>query len=154
MIDIVSPFVYYGGMTSGRYLGIDYGRRRIGVALSDPTGLIAQPLTTLTVTGIDKAAAEIARLAGDNEVVGVVVGIPTSMSGKPSETSQEVEKFMAVLKKLLDIPIHGEDERLSSHTAEQILHAHGKHIKGHKETIDRISAAIILQSFLDRERRG
>ena len=154
MVDIISLFAYYGVMTSGRYLGIDYGRRRIGVALSDPTGLIAQPLTTLSVTGIDKAAAEIARLAGDNEVVGIVVGIPASMSGKPSETSLEVGKFIAVLKRLLDLPVHGEDERLSSRMAEQVLHAHGKHIKGQKETIDRISAAVILQSFLDRERRG
>jgi len=137
-------------MDNNRFLGFDFGGRRIGVALSDPSGLIAQPIDTLVVKGIDDAIRKVSRTIDEHDVVGIVLGLPLNLSGDASELSLEVEKFADRLKKKCAVPIFFEDERLSSRQAEGVLHAYGKKIKGHKEKIDRISAAIILQSFLDR----
>lgn len=137
-------------MTDQRYLGVDYGKRRIGVAISDPTGLIARPLTTLTVTGDNDAVTQLATLVSEHDPAGVVVGLPISMSGNRSASTGAVEGFVQKLKTAITVAVYLEDERLSSHQAEEILHAHGKRIKGNKEKIDRMAAAIILQSFLDR----
>jgi putative Holliday junction resolvase len=137
-------------MENKRYIGFDLGGRRIGVAVSDPGGLIAQPAETLLVRGIDDAVKKVCRVIAEYEVVGIVLGLPLNLSGDASELSREVEKFAKKLEKECSIPIFFEDERLSSRQAESVLHSYGKKIKGHKEKIDRISAAIILQSFLDR----
>ncbi len=141
-------------MTAGRYLSIDYGGRRVGVAISDPTGLIARPLATLTVTSDSDAIAQVSVLVREHEPAGVVVGLPISMSGNRSELTHKVEAFARKLKAAVTVPIYFEDERLSSYQAEQVLHAHGKRIKGNKDKIDRMAAAIILQSFLDRRGGG
>ena len=137
-------------METTRYLGFDLGRRRIGVAVSDPGALIAQPLSTLVVSGENGALKQVCRLIGEHEVCAVVVGLPLNLSGQPSESSQMVEHFVDRLREACPIEVHFEDERLSSVQAEAVLHSYGKKIKGHKEEIDRISAAIILQTFLDR----
>jgi putative Holliday junction resolvase len=138
-------------MENKRYLGIDLGGRRIGVAVSDPGGLIAQPIETLLVKGINDAVKQVCRVIAEFEPVGVVLGLPLNLSGDASELSEEVENFAEKLKQQCPLPIYFEDERLSSRQAESVLHAYGKKIKGHKAKIDRISAAIILQSFLDRK---
>lgn len=139
-------------MEEQRFLGLDFGGRRIGVAISDPGGVIAQPLNTLVVTSLPRAVEEICRLIADRRVAGVVIGLPLNLSGDASELSREVEKFAALVRDACPVPVYFEDERLSSRQAESVLHAFGKKVKGHKEKIDRISAAIILQSFLDRRR--
>lgn len=137
-------------MEEKRYLGIDFGGRRVGLALSDPGAIIAQPLDTLTVTGMADAVEKICRVIAERAVVAVVIGLPLSMSGRESETTEEVRKFAERLGAACPVPVHFEDERLSSRQAEMILHSHGKKIKGNKGKIDRISAAVILQSYLDR----
>jgi len=137
-------------MNEKRYLGLDYGGRRVGVALSDPGAIIAQPLDTLIVNGIADAVVQVCAIITEHDVVAVVVGLPLSLSGKESETTEEVRKFAERLRNSCSIPVHFEDERLSSRQAEMILHSHGKKIKGNKGKIDRISAAVILQSYLDR----
>jgi putative Holliday junction resolvase len=152
-IDINGPIPYFKKMEEGRYLGLDLGGRRIGVAVSDPGGLIAQPLQTLIVRGIEDAVRQVCRAIAEHEVVGIVLGLPLNLSGDQSEQSKEVEKFAKHLRRVCPAPVYFEDERLSSRQAESILHSYGKKIKGHKEKIDRISAAIILQSFLDRKNR-
>jgi putative Holliday junction resolvase len=121
------------------------------VAVSDPGGLIAQARETILVKGIDDAVAKVCAVIAEYQVIGVVLGLPLNLSGEASEQSREVEKFAEKLKRECPIPVYFEDERLSSRQAENILHAYGKKIKGHKDKIDRISAAIILQSFLDRQ---
>lgn len=138
-------------MEDKRYLGFDLGDRRIGVAVSDPGAMIAQPLTTLVVSGENDAIEQVCRLIAEYDLCGIVVGLPLNLSGEPSELSQKVEHFVDRLRQTCPIPVHYEDERLSSVQAEAVLHSYGKKIKGHKEKIDRISAAIILQSFLDRQ---
>lgn len=137
-------------MEEKRYLGLDFGGRRIGVALSDPGAVIAQPLDTLTVTSVADAVEKVCRLITEHGVVAVVLGLPLSLSGRESETTAEVRKFAERLGAACPVPVHFEDERLSSRQAEMILHSHGKKIKGNKGKIDRISAAVILQSYLDR----
>lgn len=137
-------------MENKRYLGIDYGRRRVGLAVSDVGGIIARPLETVKVTGPDQAAEAVGRVAAEHDVVGIVIGLPLNLSGDPSPLSEEAQRFGRLLEARSRVPIHYEDERLSSRQAEYILHAHGKKIKGNKEIIDRMAAAIILQSFLDR----
>jgi len=144
----VFPTIY--PVEQARFLGIDLGRRRVGLALSDPSGLIARPLETITVTGYGDALDKILAAARENKVDGIVLGWPISMSGRPSESTLEVEAFADKLRASCAVPVYLEDERLSSHQALTILHAHGKKIKGNKDKLDRISAAIILQSFLDR----
>ncbi|MEE9442616.1 MAG: Holliday junction resolvase RuvX [candidate division Zixibacteria bacterium] len=137
-------------MESNRFLGLDYGSRRIGVAISDPQGLIAQPLDTLIVSGMKNAVEQVKNLIDENEINDIVIGLPLNLSGQPSDLSRETELFATELKKEIKQPVYFEDERLSSKQAEQVLHSHGKKIKGNKGKIDRISAAIILQSYLDR----
>jgi putative Holliday junction resolvase len=137
-------------MDTLRLLGIDYGRKRVGVALSDPTGQIARPLETLTVTSNADAVRRIIILVAEHEVTAVVVGLPLSMSGNESESTTATRQFARMLGEATALPIYFEDERLSSHQALEVLHAHGKKIKGNKDKLDRMSAAIILQSFLDR----
>jgi putative Holliday junction resolvase len=138
-------------MEEKRYLGLDYGGRRVGVAVSDPGALIAQARETILVRGIDDAVAKVCAVMAEYQVIGVVLGLPLNLSGEASELSREVEKFAEKLRAVSSIPVYFEDERLSSRQAENILHSYGKKIKGHKDKIDRISAAIILQSFLDRQ---
>ncbi len=120
------------------------------MAVSDPMGVIARPLDTLIIDSMGQAVEKIGDLIVEYEPVGVVVGNPISMSGDESELSLLVDEFVELLKDTTDVPVTYEDERLSSVQAKQVLHSHGKKIKGNKEIIDRIAAAIVLQSFLDR----
>lgn len=137
-------------MDEVRFLGIDFGRRRMGLALSDPSGQIARPLETLLVSGTADAVKQVLRVIAEHEVTGIVLGMPLNMSGTTSELSDETMAFAEKLKAACAVPIYFEDERLSSRQAENVLHQHGQKIKGNKERIDRIAAAIFLQSFLDR----
>ncbi|MFH1700210.1 MAG: Holliday junction resolvase RuvX [Candidatus Zixiibacteriota bacterium] len=137
-------------MVSNRFLGLDYGGRRIGIAISDPQGIIARPMNTLIVSGMNNATEQIKNLIDENEIAGIVIGLPLNLSGQPSDLSREAELFASELEKQIELPIYFEDERFSSKQAEKVLHSHGKKIRGNKEIIDRISAAIILQAFLDR----
>jgi putative Holliday junction resolvase len=137
-------------MTEKRYIGLDYGGRRIGVALSDPGGIIAQPADTLVVENLADAVNQVCRYVSERNIAGIVLGLPVNMSGDQSAAAEEVRKFADRLRRRCPVPVHYEDERLSSRQAESVLHSYGRKIKGNKEKIDRISAAIILQSFLDR----
>lgn len=137
-------------MEEKRYLGLDFGGRRIGVALSDPGAVIAQPLETLVVNGIGDAVGQVCRIAEEHRVVAIVVGLPLSLSGNDSASTGEVRKFAERLRSACPAPVYFEDERFSSRQAESILHSLGKKIRGNKPKIDRISAAVILQSYLDR----
>jgi len=138
-------------MEPNRYLGIDLGGRRVGIALSDPGGLIAQPLETLIVKGVEDTVRQVRQLIDQYQPAGIVIGLPLNLSGDKSELSVEVEKFADRLREACQTPIYFEDERLSSRQAETVLHAYGKKIKGHKEKIDRMAAAIIHQNFQDRK---
>ncbi|MDD4050999.1 MAG: Holliday junction resolvase RuvX [candidate division Zixibacteria bacterium] len=139
-------------MEETRFIGIDLGRRRVGLALSDPSGTIAAPIGTLLVTGMNDALKKVLAAVAEHHPTGIVLGMPTHLSGRSSEIGEAVHKFARKLETATGLPIYFEDERYSSQEAEAVLHELGKKIKGNKERIDRIAAAIFLQSFLDRRR--
>ena len=141
-------------MDERRYLGIDYGGRRIGVAVSDLTGTIARTVDTLVVTSDDEAIGRLKSLVEEYRPAAIVIGLPLNLSGDESELSDRVRQFAERVKKRFQVEVRFEDERLSSRLAENILHSQGKKIKGNKGKVDRISAAVILQSFLDRRQAG
>lgn len=138
-----------------RVLGIDYGQRRIGLALSDATGLLARPWKTLAVQGsaaraADALAAEVSRLqAEDDGLAAVVLGFPRRLSGEPNEQTANVEKLANSLRGRLTVPIVLQDERLSSREAEQLLAQRVKDWKKRKALLDAVAAAVILQDYLD-----
>jgi putative Holliday junction resolvase len=132
-------------------IGIDYGSRRIGLAKSDPTGLIASALTTLEVSSRNEAVAKIAEVIEKYRPAAIVVGYPLSMSGEQGTKCREVDEFIELLRGVYKGPIHKVDERLSSAEAAQVIHAHGRKTGQDKKRLDRLAAVIILQRFLDQQ---
>ena len=135
-----------------RYLGLDIGDRRIGVAMSDPSGILASPLTIIERND-DRAAIEaIISIVKESEVGGVIIGLPRSLNGSLGTQAQKVTGFTDKLRAALSIPVDFRDERLSTVSAR----------RGMKETMskktrretkdDAIAAAIILQNYLEERR--
>jgi putative Holliday junction resolvase len=137
-----------------RVLAIDVGKRRVGLAISDPTGTLARPLSTIAVTDTDvadKVSREIARLAEEDDgVERIVVGLPVSLDGSPNAQTAHVVQFIATLKTLTPIPIVTEGERLTSREAESRLALREPDWRKRKAKLDAAAAAIILQDYLDR----
>jgi len=140
-----------------RVLGIDFGARRIGLAISDPTRTLARPLMTIPVAGradaVERVAAEIVRLAAEEDgLASIVVGMPSRLDGTPSDQTRSVEQFIGGLRTRTSIPIAMEDERLTSHEAESRLAVRERDWRKRKAKLDAAAAAIVLQDFLDRMR--
>ena len=135
-----------------RVLGIDYGSARIGVAVSDPLRLIARALTV--IRNSPSAAGEIGRLAEEQDADTIVVGMPLTLSGAKGQKAGEVERFIASLREATGCRIVTVDERFTSSIASETLRAMGTTKKARREkgTVDAMAAALIAQSFLDRER--
>jgi putative Holliday junction resolvase len=137
-----------------RVLAIDFGERRIGLAISDPTRTLARPLVTIRVTARDRVTRvldEIARLeAEDDSVSEVVVGRPLGLDGTPRDQTRVVDAFVAELRTRTRIPVMTEDERLSSREAESRLAVHERDWRKRKERLDAAAAAVVLQDYLDR----
>lgn len=137
-----------------RALGVDLGRRRIGLALSDPSGTLASPLKTLTVTAsiaVDSLIREIEHWAGDPDGLSViVVGVPVRLDGSPSEATVAARGVIDALRGRTSIPVVAEDERLTSHEADQRLALREKDWRKRKAQLDAAAAAILLQDYLDR----
>jgi len=137
-----------------RAMGVDLGRRRIGLAVSDPTGTLARPLGTLTIDsgdGTDAVARAVGRLASEDDGLSVVVvGVPSRLDGSSTQRTEEARAFIAALGRLTSIPIVGEDERLTSHEAEARLAELERDWTKRKRRLDAAAAAVILQSYLDR----
>ena len=142
-----------------RALGIDYGRRRIGLALSDATGMLARPWKTIPRAGTpaDVAATlarEIGTLASDDDGLGtVVIGLPRRLSGEANEQTPHVESLVARLRTVVSVPIVTQDERLSSREAESLLARTEKDWRKRKPMLDATAAAVILQDYLDGQPR-
>jgi putative Holliday junction resolvase len=142
--------------TRPRYLGLDIGNRRIGVAVSDELGLTAQPVLTLERKRVAPSIARddlrsLARLARRFGVVGIVVGNPVLLSGDASAQTAKTQAFAAELSALAGLPIHLWDERLTSREAHQILYEAGHARQDHRKVVDQVAATLILQSFLDEQ---
>lgn len=133
-------------------MGLDVGERRIGVALGDPDGVIASPLTVISGVDGDAARGNIIRLAAEYEVGCIVVGLPRSLDGSLGRQARSTEEFIRGLSHCCDIPIESWDERLSTVSAEQAMVQGGAKRKKRKEWRDAVAAALILQTYLDRKR--
>ena len=133
-----------------RIIGIDYGRRRTGLAVSDPLGIFASALDTIDST---KLIDYLKKYAIGERIVRFVVGYPVNMDGRPSEAQADVDVFLKSLSKAFpQVPVTLEDERFTSVLAHQVMIDGGMKAsqRRDKRSVDRISAAIILQSYLDR----
>jgi putative Holliday junction resolvase len=137
-----------------RALGIDLGRRRVGLAISDATRTLARPFATLSVgddDAIDRVAGEISRLAEEDDgLSAIVVGVPARLDGSPSDETPRVVAFIEALRSRTAIPIFGQDERLTSREAESRLALRERDWRKRKTMLDAAAAAIILQDYLDR----
>ena len=137
----------------GRTLGLDVGDRWIGVALSDPLGILASPLTRIERTDDEAAVKAIADLVAKHEAKGVVAGLPYTMSGSLGPQAVSVQDFLRKLAESLSVPIQTSDERLSTVTAMQGMIEAGANRESRRGKIDAAAAALILQWYLDRLRR-
>ena len=136
-----------------RYLGLDVGDKRIGVAVTDELGLTAQPVMTLErLRSRREDLRSLARLARRYGVVGIVVGNPLHASGELSPQAEKTQAFAAELGELSGLPIHLWDERLTSHEAHELLYAAGKRRQEHRAVVDQVAAVLILRSFLEARR--
>ncbi len=131
-----------------RLLGVDIGEVRIGIALSDPTGTICTPLTTLDAQGAPDDQERIAELAAEHEADAIVVGLPINMDGSHGPAARRAQAFSRMLRSVSDLPVLLHDERLTSHQAEARLRAAGVQPSRNKAQIDAAAAALILESFL------
>lgn len=136
-------------MITGRILGIDHGDARIGVALSDPTGVLASPLCVIPGTG--KAADEIAALVREHGAAAIVVGLPRNMNGSYGPAAAKVRAFMDKLRSTTGVPVLEWDERLSTVSANNALREAGLDGKKRREVVDKVAAQIILQNYLDAQ---
>jgi putative Holliday junction resolvase len=133
-----------------RYLGLDVGSKRIGVAVSDELGLTAQPvLTLLRRRNAREDVRSLARLARRFSVAAIVVGNPLHLSGQKSPRSESTRALAAELGEFTGVPIHLWDERMTTREAHQILYQAGRPRQDHRRVVDQVAATLILQSFLD-----
>lgn len=143
-----------------RVLGIDYGARRVGLAVSDATGLLARPLKTLDRSRLPGEAAlvdavllAVAEVSSEDEpIAAIVVGLPRRLDGSPNDQAPKVEAFVRRLAGRTSVPITLQDERLTSVEAESRLAVNEKDWRRRKQMLDAASAAIILQDYLDAQR--
>ena len=135
-----------------RALGLDVGERWIGVAVSDPDGTVAVPVTVVERKSEAEALGRIAALARDQEVDRIVVGMPRSLDGSLGKQAHAVQSFVESLKSHTDLPVVDWDERLSTLHAERMMVEAGVKRVKRKGRLDSVAAAIILQGYLDRQR--
>ena len=132
-------------------LGIDYGERRIGLALSDPMGIIAKPLKVIDRKKTIDYISEILNTSEEKKANIIVVGLPLTLRGKKSKQTEVVQKFIEKLTQLGTIPVVPVDERLSSIAAIKSLQEQGVKTGHAKGRVDETAAAIILQEYLDSQ---
>lgn len=139
---------------SARVLGIDVGRRRIGLAISDPSATLARPFLTLDVGGADplqRVMDAVRKLAAEDDgLAGIVVGLPRRLDGSPNDETPRVEAFIAALRAQCGVPVFEMDERLTSREAESRLAVRESDWKKRKALLDAAAAAVILQDYLDQ----
>ena len=131
-----------------KFLAIDYGKKRTGIAVSDPGGLLAFPRAVILMRGKDAFFADLLALANDEGADAFVVGLPLRENGADSESTRQTRNMAARLKRRTALPVYFMPEALSSHDAETRLREAGKNGKVIPETLDKAAAAAILESFL------
>lgn len=139
----------------GRWLGVDLGQVRVGLALSDPAARLAMPLETWQRSGQDDVAlaGQIAQIVALHQVERVVVGLPLGLKGQEGPAAQAVKAFSEQLGLALGpgVPVMMQDERGTTIQAHQLLHSAGRKAKKHRPVVDQVAAVVILQAALDHE---
>lgn len=136
--------------TSGKILSVDFGDVRTGLAVSDPSRLLASGIGYVSPGGIDKTASVVAETAKEQKVSAIIVGVPVNMDGSEGARASRCKKFAAFVKALSGIPTAVFDERMTTMTAARYLNETNTRGKKRKTVIDTLSAQIILQNCLDR----
>ena len=137
----------------GKYLAVDYGDVRTGLADCDPSGLLASGIGTIAEGGMRNTAERVAREAATRGCKRIIIGLPKNMDGTEGFRAETVRAFGDILASLTDIPIEYYDERMSTMVAHRFLSETGTFGKRRKGVVDTLSAEIILQNYLDAERR-
>ena len=132
----------------GRFLAIDHGEKRVGLAISDPNKIISKPLKTLILSDLQYFYQELLKIISDYDIEKLVIGLPVSMDGKKTQQTTKVEEFKTYLQNKIDIPIVMFDERLSSISAKKSLISQGVKTGYNKSQIDQTAAAIFLQQYI------
>lgn len=135
-----------------RIMAIDYGDARTGVAVSDPTGLLAGYTTVIHSRKAETVAAEIARLVREQGVEELVMGFPRNMDGTEGPRADLYRAFAKKVEQAAGLPVRLWDERRTTVEAHAILHESGKRMKDHKKNVDAVAASLILEGYLARKR--
>ena len=139
-------------LNHGKYLGVDYGDKRTGLAECDMSGQLASGICTISEGGMRKTAERVAKEAAARGCKKIVVGLPKNMDGSEGPRADVVKAFAALLSEITETPIEFYDERMTTMAAYRYLDGAGTFGKKRKEVIDTLSAELILQGYLDRER--
>tara|TARA_B110000116_G_scaffold269570_1_gene285808 strand:+ start:462 stop:872 length:411 start_codon:yes stop_codon:yes gene_type:complete len=134
-----------------RIIGIDFGLSKVGVAISDPSGIISMPLEIIRYKQQKDLVESLKKIASEKNVKTLVIGYPLNMNYKENKMTDIIDKFKAVMEEN-DFEIHLEDERLSSQYAKKIMIQQNIKTGHNKEMVDILSASIILQTYLDRKK--
>ena len=139
-------------LTHGKYLGVDYGDKRTGLAECDISGMLASGIATISEGGMRKTAERVATEAEKRSCKKIIIGLPKNMDGTEGERATVIKAFAEILASITDIPIDFYDERMTTMQAYRFLDGAGTFGKKRKDVIDTLSAELILQSYIDRER--
>ena len=132
----------------GRVLGVDYGDRRTGLAVSDENRFLAGGIGTISEGGMRATAKKVAAVAAERGATVIVVGMPKNMDGSEGPRAEKARAFAELRRQRCDLPLVFWDERRSSIEAHAILHAGGKKEKQHRKTVDAVAASLILEGYL------
>ncbi len=139
-------------LTHGKYLGVDYGDKRTGLAECDLSGQLASGICTISEGGMRKTAERVKKEAENRGCKKIIVGLPKNMDGSEGPRADVVKAFVALLSEITEIKIEFFDERMTTMAAYRFLDGAGTFGKKRKEVIDTLSAELILQGYLDKER--
>jgi putative holliday junction resolvase len=134
----------------GTVLGIDLGRKRIGLAVSDASGRVAFPAGTLESQGLERDVAAVHELARQRDVVEIVVGLPIHMDGRAGPEARAAQRFAERLAEVSGLPVETLDERWTSVAAERALAESGRNARGRRGAVDTVAATLLLRTFLER----
>ncbi len=137
-----------------RVLGLDYGEKRIGLAVSDEMGITAQGIPTLTRRSLERDLAALEKIIEQYAVEKIVIGYPLRLDGTAGIQCEKVDRFAAILARRFALPVLRWDETLTTSRAEEILTETRVRRKKRKSVVDKLAAMILLQDYLDRLRRG
>ncbi|OQA28085.1 MAG: putative Holliday junction resolvase [Verrucomicrobia bacterium ADurb.Bin345] len=137
-----------------RILGLDYGGKRLGFAVSDPSGILSTPLRVAHCRTEAEAAESVVAICAETRAERLVVGLPLNMNGSKGPQAERVENFVGLLRNKLSIPIETWDERLSTREAERVMTDAGVSARQMRGVVDKLAAQLILQSYLDAQHPG